>query len=203
MNWITIKCTRPNVIAGLASAIVRWSVGVQSLMRDVMRLCLSSEPYGHGSSLSGASRWRLWHLLGIALFVTACRPDLKNVRTSFGTPCETFNDGKMQFWGDVQCFKALPMTTISGYWVEGHEYSVFYKDLHAVPIGEDDNPTWLELSNEAYAEAEPMLRHQGDLFEVTFVGVDPKRSGYFGHLGSFKKGVYAARIVSLKEVRRR
>ena len=151
--------------------------------------------------MSILSRHHRWPIVGVALLIGGCGSDLQHALTSSGQPCEVLVDGVKYFVGDEACFRALPMTTMSGYWVHDHEYSVFYKGLQAVPPGYDDNASWLDLSKEARAKAPPLLDSQSDLFEVTFVGVDPDRVGMFGN-GTRKRGVFADRILKLKQVSR-
>src|ERR1044071_9133937 len=36
--------------------------------------------------------------------------------------------GEVLFVGEARCLAALPQAELSGYWVSGHEYSVFYNN---------------------------------------------------------------------------
>ncbi len=146
------------------------------------------------------SRFRLWTVIVASLAVCGCEPDLRNIKTSSGRPCEEFLDGAMQFMGDGECFKAFPKKTFSGYWVTGLEHSVFYKDLTSIPDKEGPETVWLDFSSEAYSKVNPLTNGGRQVFEVSFIGRDPGRTGFFGHFGMYKRGIRADQVLTIKEV---
>jgi hypothetical protein len=141
---------------------------------------------------------------GFTLVVSACGPDLQHVQGRNGTPCEVSLGNEKTFMGEEICFRALnrKANTFSGYWVTGPEYSVFYKDREAITLDFNTNATWLELSEKTYVEAKPFMDWKGHVAEVTFVGIESDRPGYYGHMGAFKRGILVDHFVKLKEIPR-
>jgi hypothetical protein len=91
------------------------------------------------------------------------------------------------------------MSSISGYWVTGHEYSVLYSDLKSIPSGYDSSATWLSVSgtvSKSVGIAPDGRRH---VYEVSFVGVISKRHGFYGN-GGFNSGAYVKRFLSIREI---
>ena len=88
------------------------------------------------------------------------------------------------------------MESLTGYWVTGHEYSVFYKDAKALPpeSDTDENVVWLETTRTGPMDGR---RH---VFEVSFIGVYSDRLGFYGN-GAFRRGAYAKSFTSVKEIR--
>ena len=137
-----------------------------------------------------------------AIALGACAPDLKAIKTASGDPCELTIGQETMFVGEAECFRALESQTMSGYVVIGLEYSAFYKQRSAVPKGYDGEATWLSFSDEARRKVKALERPVDvQVFQLTFVGVDPGRLGVYGHNGSSKHGIFAERILDIKEVK--
>jgi hypothetical protein len=136
-----------------------------------------------------------------AVLAPACGSDLQHTQTRNNTPCEELLGGEKLFMGEEVCFRALKQTgTFSGYWVTGPEYSVFYRDRESVSLQFNTDAVWLELSEKTYAEAKPFMDWKGHVAEVTFVGIESNRPGFYGHFGAFRRGILVDHFLKLKEI---
>jgi hypothetical protein len=130
-------------------------------------------------------------------FMVACDSADRGLLAS---ECTETIGGVQYFAGLPQCFESLPQRPISGFWVVGHEYSVFYPTLPSEIWELDPAATWLNYSKEGAQAAE---RYLGDgefhVLEVEFVGATSDRDGHYGP-GEFKSGVYISRLNRIAEV---
>lgn len=114
--------------------------------------------------------------------------------------CSETIGGVQYFVGSPRCFESLPQATMSGFWVVGHEYSVFYSALPSEIWELDPSATWLSFSEEAARVAE---RYLGDgefhVVEVEFVGAASNREGHYGP-GEFRSGVHVSKFTHIAEV---
>ena len=114
--------------------------------------------------------------------------------------CTETIGGAQYFVGSPQCFGSLPQRTISGFWVVGHEYSVFYSALPSEIWELDPSATWLSYSEEAAQVAKRYLVDgEFHVLEVEFVGAASDREGHYGP-GEFKSGVHISRLTRIAEV---
>ena len=116
-------------------------------------------------------------------------------------PCEGFIGNEPYFLGSAACFESLPMQRLSGYWVTGFEYSVFYSDLKSIPPESDPNAPWL-FADAAVVRAGGAPQNDGrrHVFEVSFIGAYSKKKGFYGN-GAYTTGVYVKRFLSVKEIK--
>ena len=141
-------------------------------------------------------------LVCVALtLTTACGPGKPSQAVRTAQLCEKHIGKGTYFLGTPTCFESLPMENLTGYWIRAHEYSVFYTDRKSISSGFDPNATWLELSEGADA-ALPPFDGEWRLYEVSFIGVTSRRKGVYGN-GTFSRGAYVQRFLSLKELERR
>jgi hypothetical protein len=136
---------------------------------------------------------------GIALLAGGCDSGVGHVHYILDATCEVTLDGVTHFVGEPKCFKAFPSKRFSGYWVQGQEYSAFYRDRQSIPTGYDPEAVWLEVSEEAHSQAEAIRHGTSQVLEVSFEGRDPGRNGFFGD-GLSKRGIFVDRFLKLEEI---
>jgi hypothetical protein len=108
-------------------------------------------------------------------------------------------DGVEHFIGSPSCFKRFPERKMSGYWVVGFEYSVYYADRPQAVWELDPNAVWLSLSEDAGQAAAPYLADgKPHLLQVEFVGINPGRLGVYGV--GFRDGVHMTRLLRVQEL---
>lgn len=106
--------------------------------------------------------------------------------------------GESLFVGKVDCLKKLKPVRMSGLWVLGHEYSVFYENASKLPP-ESDADAWLE------ADPSDVLRPFGfkfdgrtQVYKVDFIGTKSDAKGIYGYAGTYKRGALVLRMLSVK-----
>ncbi len=129
-------------------------------------------------------------------FAGACGSKQSTGGAKADKPCERPIDNVTYFLGTASCLETLPLENLTGYWVTGHEYSVFYRDPKSIPRETDAvaNEVWLETGRLG------PLDGRRRVFEVSFIGVYSDRIGFYGN-GAYKRGAYAKRFTRVKEIR--
>ena len=135
--------------------------------------------------------------LALAGFVTAC--DSRD-RALLAPECTETIGGVQYFTGSPQCFESLPQRPISGFWVVGHEYSVFYSGLPAEIWELDPGAPWVSYSEAGVQAAERYLADgEFHILKVEFIGAASDHDGHYGP-GEFRSGVHISRLTHLEEV---
>jgi hypothetical protein len=94
----------------------------------------------------------------------------------------------------------LPQEEITGYWVSGHEYSVFYTNRQDIKHEPDADAAWLFVSREAELALNDKVRPgEWQVFAIRFIGSKSSMRGIYGP-GPFKAGVLVARVLEIDEV---
>ena len=108
--------------------------------------------------------------------------------------------GEILFVGEARCLATLPHEELSGYWVSGHEYSVFYTNKQDIKHEPDARAAWLFLGGAAEGAVKGILR-AGDwqIFAIKFVGVKSTRRGIYGP-GPFESGVLVNQVIEISEI---
>jgi hypothetical protein len=108
--------------------------------------------------------------------------------------------GEILFVGEARCLATLPQEELSGYWVSGHEYSVFYAAKQDIKREPDARAAWLFLSRAAEGTVKEKLRAgEWQVFAIRFVGAKSTARGIYGP-GPFEAGVLVARIIEIEEI---
>jgi hypothetical protein len=141
-------------------------------------------------------RFGFFILAVVSVVACSCKPNPKDLKTSFGDPCEVTYGGETSFHGDEACYELFPVKTISGYWVLGFENSSLFQTRTDVASGE--NPAWLSIGSKAFEAKSPVAPSEDGVYEVVFIGRESDRVGHFGHLSGWSRGVLAERFVSVK-----
>ncbi len=128
---------------------------------------------------------------------TACGSEQREVAVP--PECTMTIDGVEHFIGSPNCFKRFPERKMSGYWVVGFEYSVYYADRPQAVWELDPNAVWLSPSEEAgQAAASYFADGKPHLLQVDFVGIHPGRPGSYGV--GFRDGVHMTRLLRVQEL---
>lgn len=154
------------------------------------------------SLLAGACRILVKRMcvMWMILLSSACGTDVKDHASAIPTSCTTIMGGEAYFIGEPRCLSALPKETISGYWVSGHEYSVFYVNGRDIQSEPDANATWMYLSSDAEESVSAVVRAGvWQVFALKFVGSMSTKRGVYGP-GPFKSGVLAHKVLEVKEI---
>lgn len=108
--------------------------------------------------------------------------------------------GEILFVGEAHCLATLPHEELFGYWVSGHEYSVFYTNKQDIKHEPDARAAWLFLSAAAEDAVKGKLR-AGDwqVFAIKFVGAKSTRRGIY-RPGPFESGVLVDQIIEISEI---
>lgn len=117
--------------------------------------------------------------------------------------CQVEVGTKRLFVGTPECHGQLPKRRMSGVWVLGHEYSVFYE-------GEDDAPelpsrgyseTWLEVDPSKVLQPYG-IEFDGEThaYRVNFIGTSSDAPGIYGHWGAYSRGALVLNMIELKEI---
>ena len=107
------------------------------------------------------------------------------------------------FVGEARCMATLPQEEISGYWVSGHEYSVFYANMQDIKHEPDPDAAWLFVSSDAAAAVKGKVRPgEWQVFAIRFIGSKSSMRGIYGP-GPFRAGVLMVRILEMNEVANR
>jgi hypothetical protein len=110
--------------------------------------------------------------------------------------------GENYFNGNFRCLASLPQEEISGYWVSGFEYSVFYPNRQTIKRGPDSEAPWLSLSDQAEAAVKSKIRgDEWQVFAVRFIGTKAGMRGIYGHQGMSKSGILMVRVIEIKEIK--
>lgn len=116
--------------------------------------------------------------------------------------CELELNGQSQFVGTADCLAGLPKRHMSGVWVLGPEYSVFYegKDPASQLPNGSYSDVWLE-ANASKILAMHGLQFDGNAhaYHVEFVGTRSDAPGFYGN-GMWKRGALVLRMLSLDEI---
>jgi hypothetical protein len=116
-------------------------------------------------------------------------------------PCESFVDGKREFFTSIKCMEGLPQSEMHGYWVYGFEYSVFYFNKEDVRADYDETATSLTLSKKAYSYLEAMPESLSlGTYEIRFIGTFSDTPGVYQWGGVRNGGVHVMNFLSLKEI---
>lgn len=108
--------------------------------------------------------------------------------------------GEILFVGEARCMATLPQEEISGYWVSGHEYSVFYTNRQDIKHDPDADAAWLFVSSDAEVAVKDKVRPgEWQVFAIRFIGSKSSVRGIYGP-GPFKAGVLVVRILEINEV---
>ena len=108
--------------------------------------------------------------------------------------------GETLFVGEARCMATLPQEEIAGYWVSGHEYSVFYTNREDIKHEPDADAAWLFVSREAELAMNGKVRPgEWQVFAIRFIGSKSSMRGIYGP-GPFKAGVLVARVLEIDEV---
>src|SRR5689334_4062791 len=111
--------------------------------------------------------------------------------------------GEELFVGEARCLATLPQETLAGYWVSGHEYSVFYVDRMDIKHDPDANAAWLFMSRDAQDAVKNKLQAgKWQVFAIRFTGARSTARGIYGP-GPFKSGVLVTRMLEIEEVESR
>jgi hypothetical protein len=150
------------------------------------------------SEASGTLTNRLCSML-MTILVTACSNG-GNQAGAESKSCTERLGGEILFVGEARCLAALPQEKLSGFWVSGHEYSVFYNNKEDIQLEPDAQAAWLFLSSEAEVRVEHKMRAgEWQVFAISFVGVKSTARGIYGP-GPFEAGVLVTRILKIDEV---
>jgi hypothetical protein len=150
------------------------------------------------SNAKGTLTKRLCSML-LTMLVTACGAG-GNHDGAESKSCTERLGGEVLFVGEARCLATLPQEELSGFWVSGHEYSVFYGKKQDIKHEPDDEAAWLFLSSEAGVAVQDKLRAgEWQVFSISFVGVKSTARGIYGP-GPFKAGVLVTRILEINEV---
>ena len=104
------------------------------------------------------------------------------------------------FVGEARCLATLPQELLEGYWVSGHEYSVFYTDKQDIKQEPDANAAWLFLGSEAEVAVKDKLRAgEWQVFAIKFSGAKSTARGVYGP-GPFESGVLVTRLIAIDEI---
>lgn len=116
--------------------------------------------------------------------------------------CELELNGQRQFVGTADCLARLPKRHMSGVWVLGHEYSVFYegKDSASQLPNGSYSDVWLE-TNASKILAMRGLQFDGEThaYRVEFVGTRSDAPGFYGD-GMWKRGALVLQMLKLDEI---
>ena len=135
----------------------------------------------------------------LVLLVTGCGT-AGNQAFAESKTCTESLGGEILFVGEARCLATLPHEELAGYWVSGHEYSVFYTDKQEIKHEPDARAAWLFLSSEAEGAAKEKLRAgEWQVFAVRFTGVKSTARGIYGP-GPFQAGVLVARLLEIDEL---
>jgi hypothetical protein len=138
---------------------------------------------------------RLYSAL-IVFLVTACSAGPR----AESNACTERLGGEILFVGEARCMATLPQEEISGYWVSGHEYSVFYANKQDIKHDLDRDAPWLFVSSDAEAAVKDKVRPgEWQVFAIRFIGTKSSMRGIYGP-GPFKAGVLVLRILEINEV---
>ncbi len=138
--------------------------------------------------------------IALATLLTACGTNTGNQPAVEPKSCTTRVGSEIEFVGEPRCLAKLPQEELSGYWVSGHEYSVFYSNKEDIKHEPDAQASWLFLSDAANAAVRDKLREgEWQVFAISFLGMRSTARGVYGP-GPFKGGVLVARVLHLEEV---
>ena len=149
---------------------------------------------------SAIQHLRLLHAIfafSAMLLVVAC--DSSDRGRLASDACTRTLDGVQYFDGSLECFKTLPEQPISGYWVVGHENSIFHADRPLEVWESDQSGAWLSLSEEAARAAKSYFDGEPHLLEVEFIGVRPGRLGIYDY--GFRDGAYMSKLLRANEIK--
>ena len=132
----------------------------------------------------------------LILFVSACGAE----PTAKSEDCTERIGGETLFVGEARCMASLPQEEMSGYWVSGLEYSVFYASRQDIKHEPDPNAAWLFVSDDAEVAVREKVRSgEWQVFAIRFIGSKSSMRGIYGP-GPFKAGVLVVRILEISEV---
>ena len=119
--------------------------------------------------------------------------------------CVVEREGRRMFLGTDQCLERLPQQRLSGVWVLGHEYSVFYEGATGyVPV----KPIPKSASEDVWltANANAILADQGIQYDgqthqylVEFIGTMSKEPGFYGD-GLYSRGAIVIKMLRLRQI---
>jgi hypothetical protein len=153
------------------------------------------------SSVKGTMTKRLCSML-LTMLVTACGAG-GNHDVTESKSCTERLGSEVLFVGEARCLATLPQDELSGFWVSGHEYSVFYGKEQDIKHEPDEEAAWLFLSSEAGVAVQEKLRAgEWQVFAISFIGAKSTARGVYGP-GPFKSGVLVSRILEINEITNR
>lgn len=140
----------------------------------------------------------------LVLLSAACGNEETDESGAQSNGCTRSAGNEVLFVGEPRCLATLPRETISGYWVSGHEHSVFYANKQDIPqeitLYPDAKAAWMSLTDEADMSVETKVRAgEWQTFSIKFVGTRSTVKGVYGP-GPFKGGVLAERILEIEEI---
>lgn len=142
---------------------------------------------------------RLCGLLLIMLVATGCANPESQI--SFAPQnCWERLGNETYFIGHSHCMVNLPQEEISGYWVSGHEHSMFYADRQSIRHDLDTEAPWLSFSEEPWASVKDKMTGEWQVFAVRFIGTRATMRGCYGHSCTAKSGVLMIRLLEINEI---
>lgn len=95
--------------------------------------------------------------------------------------CYVQMDEKTLFLGSRECLATLPEEKLSGFWLIGFEYSVFFKDFEDFKNKNMQEAYWLNFDPALDRE---FSKYQNPdrpaLYAISFVGSESRQEGYYG-----------------------
>jgi hypothetical protein len=90
-------------------------------------------------------------------------------------------DGKTLFLGTRECLSKLPEERLSGFWLKGYEYSVFFKDFEDFSGKNMDKAYWLNFDASFDGKLnEYQNPNSPALYKISFIGSVSRQEGYYG-----------------------